>query len=382
MRALAKDPRSRFADITAFASAFEQASQQNRTRKLPAKHGGSLRSSLQIQGLVWTPPASVHAHEMDRAVKSSPFAAGSINSPSAAVLSRQEQAPSRCSSPAGMRILQGLGRHRLAGRTVAMLLALLMLISVGGLYAAIRIAFVHSYAGFVATSGIMFGFDAQRTHANPYEQILNPLTVAGLTKQWAYQTGNIIDSSPAVAGGVVYVGSDDDDVYALDTASGRKHWSYRTGNMIASSPAVASGVVYIGSSDVSLYALDAASGAKKWAYHTGSAISFSSPVVVSGVVYIGSGDGYLYALDAASGAKKWVYRTGGHIFSSPAVAGGVVYIGSLESYLYALDVASGAKKWIYRTRIYIGFSAPAVANGAVYVGSDDHNLYAFHLPGT
>jgi len=341
MRALAKDPRSRFADITAFASAFEQASQQNRTRKLPAKHGGSLRSSLQIQGLVWTPPASVHAHEMDRAVKSSPFAAGSINSPSAAVLSRQEQAPSRCSSPAGMRILQGLGRHRLAGRTVAMLLALLMLISVGGLYAAIRIAFVHSYAGFVATSGIMFGFDAQRTHANPYEQILNPLTVAGLTKQWAYQTGNIIDSSPAVAGGVVYVGSDDDDVYALDTASGRKHWSYRTGNMIASSPAVA-----------------------------------------SGVVYIGSGDGYLYALDAASGAKKWVYRTGGHIFSSPAVAGGVVYIGSLESYLYALDVASGAKKWIYRTRIYIGFSAPAVANGAVYVGSDDHNLYAFHLPGT
>src|SRR6266704_2789317 len=120
---------------------------------------------------------------MDHAVKNSPYAPISIIAPRTAMLSRQGQAPSRCSSPAGMRILQGLGRHHLAGRTVAMLLALLMLISVGGLYAAIRIAFVHSYAGFVATSGIMFGFDAQRTHANPYEQILNPLTVAGHQSQ-------------------------------------------------------------------------------------------------------------------------------------------------------------------------------------------------------
>jgi eukaryotic-like serine/threonine-protein kinase len=66
-------------------------------------------------------------------------------------------------------------------------------------------------------------------------------------EKWAYQTGNFINSSPAVAGGVVYVGS--------DAASGTKKWAYPTGGDIGySSPAVANGVAYIGSNDDNLYA--------------------------------------------------------------------------------------------------------------------------------
>ncbi len=88
------------------------------------------------------------------------------------------------------------------------------------------------YARALATSGIMFGFDAEHTHANPYERILNPSTVSGLTRRWAYQTGNGINSSLAVVGGVAYVGSQDHSLYAIDAASGSLKWTYQTGNII------------------------------------------------------------------------------------------------------------------------------------------------------
>ena len=54
-------------------------------------------------------------------------------------------------------------------------------------------------------------------------------------------------SSPAVVDGVVYVGSDDGNVYALNASSGAKLWNYTTGGDVYSSPAVVGGVVYVGS---------------------------------------------------------------------------------------------------------------------------------------
>src|SRR6266702_1507040 len=201
-------------------------------------------------------------------------------------------------------------------------------------------------ASCIAKNGMMVGFDAQHTNANPFERILNPTNVGDLKEKWVSQTKDQIDSSPAVVGGVVYVGSADDNVYALDAASGTKKWAYHTGNNV-DSPAVVGGVVYVGSADGNVYALDAASGTKKWAYHSGGPV-LSSPTVAGCVVYVGSADGNVYALDAASGAKKGALHTG-YITSSPAGAGGVVYAGSDNGMIYAVDAASGAKKWAYST---------------------------------
>jgi hypothetical protein len=78
---------------------------------------------------------------------------------------------------------------------------------------------------------------------NLYENVLSPSSVYGLDEAWTYPTGGAISSSPAVVNGVVYVGSDDGKLYALNAATGALKWSYPMGDGI-SSPTVAEGVVY------------------------------------------------------------------------------------------------------------------------------------------
>ena len=80
---------------------------------------------------------------------------------------------------------------------------------------------------------------------------LNALTGA---KIWNYTTQDGVDSSPAVAGGYVYVGGWDGNVYCLNSSTGANIWTYTTGNHVSSSPAVWNGIVYVGSWDHYVYA--------------------------------------------------------------------------------------------------------------------------------
>ncbi len=216
----------------------------------------------------------------------------------------------------------------------------------------------------------MFRHDA--AHTGIAGEVVEP----PLDLLWKYPTGNWVYSSPAASGGVVYVGSTDNNIYALDTLTGVLKWKYTTGGAVYSSPAVSGGVVYAGSGDNNVYALDAATGNLKWKYTTGGFIE-SSPAVSGGVVFVGSHDNNVYALDAATGNLKWKYTTGGLILSSPSVSGSVVYVGSWDNNVYALDAVTGNLKWKYTTGSYVS-SSPTVSNGVVYVGlgSQDTNAYA------
>jgi outer membrane protein assembly factor BamB len=84
----------------------------------------------------------------------------------------------------------------------------------------------------------------------------DPKTMIAATgaELWSTPTGSSIDSSPAVANGVIYVGSWDGNVYAFDAASGAKLWTGAIGDVVISSPAVANGMVYVGSWDGNLHA--------------------------------------------------------------------------------------------------------------------------------
>ena len=104
------------------------------------------------------------------------------------------------------------------------------------------------------------------------------------SRLWSYATGGWAPTAPTVADGVVYMGSNDHRVYALDAATGSELWSFATGDVVVSVPTVADGVVYVGSNDNHLYALDADTGEKLWSYYTGAWVRYS-PTVSGGMVY-------------------------------------------------------------------------------------------------
>ena len=130
---------------------------------------------------------------------------------------------------------------------------------------------------------------------------------------WSYKVGNYSSyngiSGPVVVNGVVYVASSGttaafdevDNVYALNATNGDELWNYTSnwpGFMNWSSPAVAGGVVYI--SCGILYALNATDGIQLWQYQAETKYGLddftSSPAVVNSVVYIGSNLGTVYAI--------------------------------------------------------------------------------------
>src|ERR1700704_2130316 len=56
--------------------------------------------------------------------------------------------------------------------------------------------------------------------------------------KWTFKTGGRVYSSPAVADGVVFVGSADGNLYAVDAAAGTQKWKFTTRGRVVSSPAV------------------------------------------------------------------------------------------------------------------------------------------------
>ncbi|MFH1646175.1 MAG: PQQ-binding-like beta-propeller repeat protein [Chloroflexota bacterium] len=195
--------------------------------------------------------------------------------------------------------------------------------------------------------------------------------------KWTFTTGAAIHSSPTVVDGVVYCGSQDGRLYALDAATGAKLWEFPTGSWVESSPAVVSGVVYFGSNDGHLYALDAATGARLWDFPARYAVR-SSPAVADGAVYFGADDWRIYALDAATGAELWSREVKGTVISSPVVTRGVVAAGSLDGFFYALDARPGRVRLEFQTKTTITAS-PAAADGTAYFATSTGVLYAVDI---
>jgi eukaryotic-like serine/threonine-protein kinase len=156
------------------------------------------------------------------------------------------------------------------------------------------------------------------------------------------------NATPAVANGVVYEGGLDDHLYAFDAGTGAILW---TGIGGGSSPAVANGMVYIGSEvQKRVYAFDASGCASPpcspaWTAPTKGIVT-AAPTVANGVVYAVAWDRYLYAFDASRGKMLWTYTAAssynGCICPSPSVVNGVLYVGVTFGFqLYAFDLGGG-----------------------------------------
>lgn len=195
-------------------------------------------------------------------------------------------------------------------------------------------------------------------------------------EQWAFETAGSIQSSPNVVDGTVVVGSDDTKIYALDAATGDEQWAFDPGGYgwADISPTISDGTVFLGGPDSQLYAVDVETGDEQWSFDTGNFVS-SSPTVVNNTVYFGSSGNTVYAVNEDTGDEEWAFGTGGDVDSSPTVADGTVFVGSDDAYVYALDAESGDEQWEFETADSVR-SSPTVADGTVFVGNNNGDLYA------
>ena len=227
-----------------------------------------------------------------------------------------------------------------------------------------------------------------------------------LKLKWKFKTGGQISASPVVAYDTVYVGSNDNRLYALNAKEWGELWCFEAEGEIEHSPTVWNKTVYFNAAGDRIYAVDAETGELKWDFKTESWME--SPVVVSkGKVYAGVFRRRIYVLNAHTGkliAKRtakimindtlyvcdmgkfrplnpvakiefWRKKTVSST-SLPAFANGIVYIGARDNKLHAFHQETGKEIWTYETNGWVD-AAPAISRGALYAASRDGYVYAF-----
>lgn len=279
------------------------------------------------------------------------------------------------------------------------------------------------------------GVDWPMFHANPRhtgtstETTLTASNAVSLGLQWQANMGNGSNTSPAVVYNatlgkrVVYQGSKNGTLAAIDAANGERIWGYPSGAELSSSPAVFGNVVYFGDDNSTLHALNATTGALLCNFDTGGIINASPVVADAGdglVVYVGDNGsgggndgGHIWAINAvdpngaADCSVKWSYDAFGEpagthpeagSWSPPAFAAdrkgrNLVVVGSSSSdnSVYAFDALTGARVWRFETPYIfpdsdVGagptVSPPGVngfASGVAYVTGKNKIVHALNL---
>jgi outer membrane protein assembly factor BamB len=197
---------------------------------------------------------------------------------------------------------------------------------------------------------------------------------------WTYDAGEPVESSPAIADGVVYIGSGAGFLSAIDIETGKARWKYKVSQdgVGESTPAVGAGAVFIGDLAGIFHAVDIHTGKALWTFKTGAEIK-SSPVVVDDRVLIGSYDGSLYCLAIKDGKLLWKVTTDNYVHGTPSVsADGVAYISGCDEVFRGIRVSDGKELFQFPSGAYTGAS-PALADGNAYYGTFSNEVVAANL---
>ena len=119
-------------------------------------------------------------------------------------------------------------------------------------------------------------------------------------------------------------------------------WEFETESAVFSSPAIGlDSTLYVGSRDNNLYAINGKSGGKLWQFETGGEVWCSPTIGFGDTVYIGSVDKKLYAINGKNGVILWEFETKGSVSSTPAIGpDGTLYLGSDDNKIYAIKTDS------------------------------------------
>jgi len=210
-------------------------------------------------------------------------------------------------------------------------------------------------------------------YAGCYDNNLYALNAATGEFIWKYAAEGGIVSRPAAYEDSIYFGSEDHRVHAVNARSGKVNWTYYTEDRVRSSPRIAEGHLFIGSDDKFLHAVNLVTGRRAWTFDTGAEIR-GTPFVANDLVFFGNEAGDFFALDFR-GQVKWRYKAKRNVTSSPWVQENSVYFNSMDGYLYCLDARTGFLLWRFRMD-KPSIVSPAVAEGLVFTGSADGCIYA------
>ena len=204
-----------------------------------------------------------------------------------------------------------------------------------------------------------------------------------LASQWGLAQGNARQVTPQQAG-----------LSSADISELRVKWAVKFpgANRTRSQPALAGGLIFVGSHNGQVYALDQQSGCRVWSYQaagevrTGIVIDAQSAADGATALYFGDVLGNVYALDARSGNQIWRIRADDHpnatITATPSLKGDTLYIpvSSLEVSLavdpdyacctfrgsvLAIDTKTGEQQW----KTYTISETPTV-QGQTSAGTD------------
>jgi eukaryotic-like serine/threonine-protein kinase len=227
---------------------------------------------------------------------------------------------------------------------------------------------------------------AQETPADNWSQFRGNHRNSGVSESkvpsalkvlWTYQADDAIESSAAIVGGTVYVGSQTGELVALNLDNGAVYWKYKIDDPIGeSSPAYSGGVVYFGDLAGWLHAVNASDGKKIWAFKTGSEIK-SSPVVVGDRVLIGSYDENLYCI-SSKGSLVWKFKTNGPVHSTPGIANGVAFIAGCDEMFRGINISDGKEAFSVSSEAYTGAS-PALRGNSAFYGTFNNEVLMVNL---
>lgn len=189
---------------------------------------------------------------------------------------------------------------------------------------------------------------------------------------WKYPSEGGIVSKPVFWDGNLIFGSEDCLLHVISSRSGRMLWTYQTQAPIRSSPTIAEGHIFVGSDDGNLHAVNLLHGRRAWKHEAGAPVR-STPLVFNDLIYYGCESGDFFCVDFG-GSNKWRFRAKRAITSSPTISDGMLFFCSLDSTLYALDAKSGFAIWRYR----LGkgsISSPCAVDKYVFTGAIDGLIY-------
>ncbi len=201
----------------------------------------------------------------------------------------------------------------------------------------------------VGAPSIIYSLSKNATVVTPPAATIDNIVVFGVDNQlfavqgkklkWKTTIGTIWTSRPLIESEVVYIGTIDDILYAVNLNSGSVKWSKNIDGWIVGDLIIDGTTLYFGTTNGYLYSIDSTTSGIVWKASAGSGLS-STPVKGTlgeeKAIFIGSDDGNLYVFRAKNGELLWKWAAKGKV-NSPSFNLGNVILPSSDNSIYALN---------------------------------------------